>query len=131
MRDIVLITPQSYNIESIRNALPQKMHVCVDNSEERLVVRLGEFDSFVEFKVDNSISIHYDEPEDVEIISSVGEAPRFFVVHFKNIEDLKFVIKTVANRLDVLIDNDFGLIEAGSDFVKRCEKFPGWDWVKS
>jgi len=131
MRDIVLIAPQSYNFESIQKALPKQVQVIFDNSGNRLVVKWDERKAFVEFELDNTVSDYYDEPEDVDRISHLGECPRFFLVHFKDIEDLKFVIKSVANRSDVLIDNDFGLIEAGNEFVRRCEESPGWDWVKS
>jgi hypothetical protein len=129
MRDIILIAPKSYGFNSIIEALPKQLHVIFDEAEGRLSVRRNESGHFVEFNIDNSVSEYYDSPDEMEKVASIEGGAQFFLVHFKDVDDLKFVIKAVANRSDVLIDNDFGLIESGRDFVRRCEKSPDWDWL--
>lgn len=78
-----------------------------------------------------SLADHYDEPEELKALERAGLSPNFYAMHFKDLEKAKLLVKLIANRLDVLVDNDFGLIEEGEKFVRRCEETPGWDWFVS
>jgi hypothetical protein len=129
MRDVILITPNWYGLNSIKETLPKELVSIVDEPESRLTVILNESNETIEFVLDNSIIQYYDEPEELEALTIVGDAPKFFLIHFKNIEQMKKLLEFVANRSDVLIDNDFGIIEDGVSFVRRCKESPGWDWV--
>jgi hypothetical protein len=130
MRDIVLIAPAEYGLNTIKSKLPEGCSSVINEEEGRLVVKINNSENVVEFARDDSVSEYYDEPEEINALAAVGASPRFFLVHFKDIEQLKLVLLAVANRPDVIIDNDFGLIELGDKFAERCKASPGWDWVQ-
>jgi len=130
MRDIILVTPAEYDLASIKRNLPAGANCLLDDVECRLVVALDGADDVVEFVSNKALSEYYDDPHEIELLSSMGSSPNFFIVHFKDIEHLKLVIISVANRPDVLVDNDFGQVESGDEFARRCKASPGWDWIQ-
>jgi hypothetical protein len=131
MRDIVFISSAGYGLREIRDALPEGITSIFDEENDRLVVRIGRSENVVEFVRDDSVGEYYDEPQEIAALAYVGAAPQFFVVHFKEIEQLKLVLFAVADRRDVVIDNDFGIVESGDKFVLRCKDSPNWDWANT
>ena len=127
MRDIILVVPSSYSLEALQQSLPMSVKSVLNEEERRLSVFADDGD-VVEFVRDDSLGQYY-EPEELEILSAAGRDRQYYVVHFKDIESLKPILASVANRQDFVIDNDFGLIARGNDFVALCKSRPGWDWA--
>ncbi len=129
MRDAILIVPKWFGINNIKEVLPKELVSIVNEEDNSLTVMLKVSTETIEFVLDDSVFQYYDEPVELEVLTLVGEAPKFFLIHFKDIEDMKRLLAFVANRYDVLIDNDHGIIEDGISFVRRCNESPGWDWA--
>lgn len=122
MRDAIIIAPSGIDLEGIAASILEAQSISGGGEETRL--RLGN----AEMRQDQSLAQHY-EDEDGEKISSVGENPQFFLINFKDIADLKKIILSISMS-NLLIDNDFGLIEPVSSFASRWQQNPEWDWVK-
>jgi hypothetical protein len=122
MRDAIVIAPSGIGLEDIAATLPDARFASEGNEEPRLLV------GGVEIRRDQSLAEHY-ENEEGERIRSVGDDPQFFLVNFKNITDIRDVISSISTN-SVVIDNDFGLIEPISSFVKRWQQNPEWDWIE-
>jgi len=135
MRDLILITNPEYGLDEFESVLKQNIsNIATINKNSGQVS--------IEFKKNNELFgeimqieenpevEQFSEPEELAAIKEVVAYPRFYFIHFKDIEHLKLILKYLANRSDVLVDNDHGLIPIGKDFVKMCEDKIGWDWVK-
>ena len=51
-----------------------------------------------------------------------------YFIDYSDIELVKKVVETIANSGNVLVDNDFGTVLRGDQFVKRMKAEPGWNW---
>lgn len=49
-------------------------------------------------------------------------------IAYNNLRLVKGVLRVVANSADVLVDNDFGTVLGGDEFVRMLDKNPEWDW---
>lgn len=130
MQNIIFITTKKYDLPSIQKSLSGSFSSFLyEEMGRRLFVEFEGGDS-IQFVQDDSVGECFDDPEEIKALSLLKMEPLFFSVIFRDIEKLKLVLFSVADRSDVLIDNDFGLIEQGNKFIERCKKFPGWDWTK-
>src|SRR5205085_6348659 len=72
-----------------------------------------------------------DEPTQLSRIKALGPSVEVYAVHFSDVNRLRAVLCRVANSVDFLIDDDFGLFVDGQEFRRRCEGAPndnGW-WL--
>lgn len=49
-------------------------------------------------------------------------------VDYSDVEFAKALLQEIADDSEQIVDNDFGTILSGSEFVARCKAKPGWDW---
>ena len=49
-------------------------------------------------------------------------------IDYSDVEFVKSLIQNVADSAYVIVDNDFGTVLPGNDFVSRCKAEKGWDW---
>lgn len=110
------------------NPLTASPFEVIGPSGGRIAVRLN--GEVVQFVHDQSLSKHYEEPEELSLLASLGPEPNLFLVNFKNTTSLGQVLAYTVDRPDALVDNDFGVIEFGSDFVQRFRVSPNWDWIR-
>lgn len=129
MRDIIMITPNGYDVEYIREMLPSDLDSNIDENDNMLSVAMPFDRRFVQFRVSNTIEKHYEGQEKAFILNTAGPSAQFFIVHFKIISDLTPILLKVANRSDFIIDNDNGLIERADEFIRKLVEFPDWDWA--
>lgn len=128
MRDVVVALPSGVGLSELAGSLAASPFKVVGPSEGRLSVQLdGEA---VEFLHDQSLSEHYEEPEELALLAKLGHEPNLFLVNFKSTTALGKVLAYTVDRPDALVDNDFGDIEFGSDFVRRFRERADWDWVR-
>lgn len=81
---------------------------------------------------DNALVVHgtkgrcylYPSPE-----SSAHEVFELFL-DYSDLDFAKRVLEKIANDSAITVDNDFGTILAGDQFVARCKSEGGWDWRK-
>lgn len=50
---------------------------------------------------------------------------------YSDVELAKSVLEEIANDPALTVDNDFGTVLPGSEFVARCQAEGGWDWLKT
>ncbi len=98
------------------------------SSEGRLSVLLN--GEVVQFLQDQSLTEHYEEPEEQALLATLGNEPNLFLVNFKSTTSLGQVLAYTVDRPDALVDNDFGDIEPGLKFVQRFREKPDWDWIR-
>lgn len=128
MRDIVVALPSDMGLPELSQALAASPFEVIGPSEGRLSVRLNS--EVVQFVHDQSLSLHYEEPEELALLATLGKEPNLFLVNFKSTVSLGQVLAYTVDRPDALVDNDFGDIEFGSDFVQRFRERPDWDWIR-
>ena len=129
MRDLIIISPYEYGIETIKNNLPDSVSSVFNEEEQRLTVSFKNSNDQIEFKLDNSLRIHYESPEEIETLANLGASLNFILVHFRDINQLNVLLKSFANMNTVLIDNDFDELETGDKFVQHWKDDPSWDWL--
>jgi len=115
-------------LPELSQALAASPFEVIGPSEGRLSVRLNS--EVVQFVHDQSLSLHYEEPEELALLATLGKEPNLFLVNFKSTVSLGQVLAYTVDRPDALVDNDFGDIEFGSDFVQRFRERPDWDWIR-
>lgn len=128
MRDVVVALPKGTGLPELNQALAASPFEVVGLSEGRLSVLLN--GEVVQFVQDQSLSEHYGEPEEQALLATLGNEPNLFLVNFKSTTSLGQVLAYTVDRPDALVDNDFGDIESGSDFVQRFREKPDWDWIR-
>lgn len=128
MRDVIVALPNGVGLPELATSLAASPFEVVGPSEERLSIRLdGET---VEFSHDQSLHEHYEEPEELALLAKLGHEPNLFLVNFKSTAALGKVLAYTVDRPDALVDNDFGDIECGTEFVQRFRERADWDWLR-
>lgn len=127
MRDVVVALPPNVGLQELANNLSTSPCEVIGPSEGRLAVRLD--DEVVQFVLDQSLSEHYEDDEELALLASLGHDPSFFLVNFKSTRFLGYVLAYTVDRSDAVVDNDFGVVETGCNFVRRFRENPDWDWV--
>lgn len=127
MRDMVLIADKSFNLKEIKD------RINVDDFEitltgDRISIKDVSSGNFVQFERDDSIGSYYDDEEGDIFKSSIAD-PAYYIVNFHDIDLLKRILKTALDRQDVFLDNDFGLIQTGQQFMLTLDRHPKWDWA--
>jgi hypothetical protein len=79
---------------------------------------------------DNTLVVHgnntraylYPSPES-------QDAEKFdLLLDYSDVEFAKSILEKIANDPAVIIDNDFGTVLPGDQFVARCKSEMGWNW---
>lgn len=50
------------------------------------------------------------------------------LLDYSDVELAKSILERIANDSALTVDNDFGTVLSGSEFVARCKSETGWDW---
>lgn len=50
------------------------------------------------------------------------------LIDYSDVELVKALLQEIADDPDLTVDNDFGTVLSGSQFVSRCRKEPDWNW---
>jgi hypothetical protein len=56
------------------------------------------------------------------------ENPIFYYCYYRDIDLMKEISLLLFDKREMLIDNDFGLIMPGNEWVEMIKSRPGWDW---
>ncbi|WKB56039.1 hypothetical protein [Eleftheria terrae] len=127
MRDVVVILSSENSLHNIERWLHKSKFEIIGPAEGRLIVSWQGQE--VQFHQNQALSNHYDEPEELSLLASVGLTQNFFLANFKEVKFLSEVLAFVVNQQNSLIDNDFDRIESGPEFLRRFEENPDWDWL--
>ncbi len=134
MRDIVLITNQEYNLKDVRKALGNDLDCTIFFENDRITLQYIDeknkpLDRFIQIEKAPEIEKYYD-PDELESFKKRLISPKFYLIHFKDIIPLKEFLIKIANREDVIIDNDNDLIMPAKEFLKNWDENPSWDWAE-
>ncbi len=50
------------------------------------------------------------------------------LMDYSDVELAKGILEQIANDSTVTVDNDFGTVLPGDEFVARCKSEPHWNW---
>jgi hypothetical protein len=113
--DTISITfKQGFALENLRQVLTQ--HWCLlPTRQDQLAIQ-----------EDNSRIYFYADPSEKTSCPS-----QHLLIDYSNVDLVKKVLQTVADSPNCIIDNDFGTILAGNEFVARIKSQEGWNWRDS
>jgi hypothetical protein len=60
-----------------------------------------------------------------------GNEPCQLLLDYSDVKLVKRVIEQIADEASWTVNNDFGTILPGDQFVARCKASPEWDWRRS
>lgn len=124
MESVVIVAPKECTLEHLRRRIPTGYAVG-DASDGRLIIQSAGRRAY--FGVDARV-VDDLEPEVAARIKEAVATPVFFVLDYSDIALCKELLATLADRPDVLVDNDHGVVVPGSEFVQRLRREPEWDW---
>jgi len=78
----------------------------------------------------NLESIGWDEQEAAFIQNILPVKHQVYSLAYRGIEAAKKVIIHLANSNQMLVDNDFGTLMVGADFVHKVINEPNWNWYE-
>jgi len=62
-------------------------------------------------------------------IHPCGECPgNRLLLDYSDVSLVKAVLETIADNSSITVDNDFGLVLPGDEFVRKCRSDKDWDW---
>ena len=84
----------------------------------------------VEDSPDNTLVVHGATSRAYLVLDPKLNGPEEFrlQIDYSDVEFVKGLLEKIANDSTVTIDNDFGTLLPGSEFVARCKTERGWDW---
>ncbi|GAA5013161.1 hypothetical protein GCM10025794_01450 [Massilia kyonggiensis] len=127
MRDMVLIADRKFNLSEIKDRInPGDFEITT--AGDRISIQDVSTRNFVQIERDDNIALYYDDEEDDVFKSSISD-PAYYIVNFQDIDLLKRILEMALDRPDVFLDNDFGLIQTGQQFVLTLDRQPKWDWA--
>lgn len=128
VRDIFLIAPKNFFVNELAAPFAGDANFSVVSDQNRIFIKELQQSEFVSAEKSEEISAYYDD-EEGNIFRDQIPDPDFYIIEFKSIEFLKQVLRQSMNRSDVFLDNDFGLILSGTQFLSVIEQRPSWDWA--
>ena len=127
MRDMVLIADRKFNLSEIKDRInPDDFEITT--AGDRISIQDVATRNFVQIERDDKIALYYEDEEGDVFKSSISD-PAYYIVNFQDISLLKRILKMALDRPDVFLDNDFGLIQTGQQFVLTLDRQPKWDWA--
>ncbi len=124
MESVTVIAPRAYDGE-FKARLAS--HPSLAPTGEGNVVVLDDGKTRV-YVARNDYATEEMEPERLQQIMASVKEPIFYTVDFSDIDFCKGVLTLLVDDPLVLVDNDHGVLLAGSDFVRVLHERPDWDW---
>ncbi len=124
MDSVIIVTPRSLELEQLRRTIAAVYRV--DNaSNGRLVIESDGRRAYL--GADERIADEMSPEEISHIQRRISEAT-FYTLDFSDIGFCRELLIAIADRDDVLIDNDHGAVLPGSEFVRVLRSQGDWDW---
>ena len=109
MDTIVLKSPKPFSISSIQGLLSKDWTVDLSDGETITVDGMS-----------SRVYLHPHPP--------TGDKKHQLWLDYSDVEMVKKVIEKIANDARILVDNDFGTVLPGDEFVARLRTAPEWNW---
>lgn len=124
MDSVIIVTRRGVDLDQLRRTIPPTYSVD-DAANERIVIESVGRRAYL--GADARIADEM-EPEEASRILGMIPEPTFYTLDFSDISLCKELLLVIADRSDVLIDNDHGVVLSGSDFVRVLRSQRDWDW---
>jgi hypothetical protein len=123
MESVIIVTPGEYDAR-FRARIPAKYGMSVREGGV-LIVEDGRTRIYI--AKNDSVRGELGAAQ-LEVVAAATEAPTFYAVDFTDLAFCRDILMAVADDPDVLVDNDHGVLLAGSDFVRVLRSQGSWDW---
>ncbi len=127
MEAVIIVTEPDLGLGELRRAIPPTYTV-EDAANGFIVISR---DGGHVYLGEDTTSDEDLEPEDAARIRHLISNPRFYVLEFSDIDLCKALLIAIADRPDILIDNDHGTLLSGTEFVELLRSRASWDWRQS
>ena len=124
MDSVIIVTRRDCDLDQLRRRIPSDYRVD-DTPDGRIVIEGSNRRAYL--GADAQI-VHELEPEEASRIMHMIPVPIFYVLDFSDISMCKELLMAMADRTDVLIDNDHGVLLPGTEFVQMLRNRQDWDW---
>jgi hypothetical protein len=124
VESVIIVAERGFKLEELRDAIASRLRVA-DAAFGRIIIENG--DQHVHRGRDDRIVAEM-EPDELARLRSTMTEPVFFALDFSDIHLCKDLLTAIADRTDVLIDTDHGVVLSGADFVKVLRSKRDWDW---
>jgi hypothetical protein len=57
-----------------------------------------------------------------------GESPYRLMLDYSDVDLAKKILEVIADKPNIIVNNDFGTVLPGAQFVARIREDRGWDW---
>jgi hypothetical protein len=112
METLTLDSAKPFSLELIKHAILQNWHVKVSNGDT-LIVHGSESRAY----------LHVD-------VTSNSPGQHRLLLDYSDVELAKSLVERIADVSDLIVDNDFGTVLPGNQFVARIKAERGWNWRK-
>ncbi|UOQ71043.1 hypothetical protein [Hymenobacter cellulosilyticus] len=130
MQALILVTGQSNLLSRFRTILQIRFSTATiaeyGNPGEFVVQFSGHHQLFVEYYGQNLAD--WDDDEVAFIKSALPTAQHVYSLGYRGIEFAKQAIISLANSVEMIVDNDCGTLLTGADFVRKVLAEPNWYW---
>jgi hypothetical protein len=110
MDTLVITSSRPFSLQDIGSAVGERLRV-EDTAGGGLAV-LGS---------DSRVYMHVDP-------SGSGDGRFRLLLDYSDVDLAKAVLDAFADDPEITVDNDFGVVLSGKEFVARARADPGWDW---
>jgi hypothetical protein len=110
METLSIDSAKPFSFELIQRALSQVWRVEVSNADTLIVHGVG-----------SRVYIHSE-------LTSNTSGRRRLMLDYSDVDLVKSVVERIADDPDIMVDNDFGTILPGDQFVARIKAEVGWNW---
>ena len=110
METLSITTPKAFSLELVQRALCQDWQVEASEAETLIVHGPG-----------SRAYLHFDT-------TPSPSEPHRLLLDYSDVELAKSLVEKIADGPDFIVDNDFGTILPGKQFVARIRSERGWNW---
>ena len=129
MDTILIMTPDSIGLSDFQSLLAR--HWPVESTGlGALVIQEGNARVYFHEDKDYAKHIRIDgvaSPQLREWFEKLGSA-RFFTIDYSDQELVRRVLEAIADDSEIVVDNDFGTVLRGNDFVAKLRADSKWNW---
>jgi hypothetical protein len=122
---VLIVTDRRVDLGELRRAIPSSYDV-ESGANDRIAIESNGRRAYLGADPRTAMEM---EPEELSSIVRLIADPVFYVLDFSDIRLCKELLGSIANRADILVDNDHGVLLPGSEFVRLLQSRPeDWDW---
>lgn len=124
METIIIATTAGVTLEQFINMIPESFKK-EKQPDGRFFISSDTHYCWIEY--DEEIESVYDEDEMIFVKKHIPK-PIFFTCEFKEIDFGKEILSYIVFDGRFVIDNDYGELLTGGEFLKKLKDEPDWDW---